>query len=124
MFLSCASYIGYYYYWQQTRSINLIWVTVIVANSVQLTGNFRDFICAGDANKTEVLVLFKLPAFFELCFSDIIMSQLTFVSSWEILSARVGNAGAKNDGRKSELFTFPRASKFLRTRSSDRLVMQ
>ena len=71
-------------YLQQTPSINLIWVKVIVANSVQLTGNFRDFICAGDANKTEVLVLFKQPAYFELCFSDIIMSQLTCVSSWEI----------------------------------------
>ena len=51
-------------YWQQTPSINLIWVTVIVANSVQLTGDFRDFICDEDANKTRVLVLFKQLTFF------------------------------------------------------------
>ena len=51
-------------YWQQTPSINLIWVTVIVANSEQLTGDFRDFICDGDTNKTRVLVLFKQLTFF------------------------------------------------------------
>ena len=53
-------------YWQQTPSINLIWVTVIVANSVQVTGDFRDFICDGDASKTRVLVLFKQLTFFLL----------------------------------------------------------
>ena len=114
-------------YWQQPPSINLIWVTVIVANSIQLTGDFRDFICAGDANKTRVLVLFKQPSFFELCFSDIIMSRLIWVSSWEILSARVGSAGAKNDMRKSDFSLFLARQNFLRTRSSEpvrRLVMQ
>ena len=38
--------------------------------------------------------------------------RLTCVSSWKTLSAQASNAGAKNDARKSELFTFPRASKF------------
>ena len=114
-------------YWQQTPSINLIWVTVIVAISVQLTRDFRDFICDGNPNKMRVLVLFKQPAFFELCFSDIIMNRLTCVSSWKILSARAGNAGEKNDARKSDFSLFLQRQKFPRTRSSEpacRLVMQ
>ena len=53
-------------YRQQTPSINLIWVTVIVENSVQLTEDFRDFIGDGDASKTRVLVLFKQLTFFLL----------------------------------------------------------
>lgn len=126
VFLLCARYIqrsiG-----KKKSSINLIWVTVIVANSVQLTGDFRDFICDENANKMRVLVLFKQPAFFELCFSDIIMNRLTCVSSWKILSARAGNAGEKNDARKSYFSLFLPRQKFPRTRSSEpacRLVMQ
>ena len=125
VFIMCRLHTAQYR--QQTPSINLIWVTVIVENSVQLTEDFRDFIGDGDANKTRVLVLFKQPAFFELCFSDIIMSKLTWVSSWENLTARVGNAGAKNDGRKSDFSLFLARQNFLRTRPSKpagRLVMQ